>query len=496
MQPLAEHDPTTVGRWELVGRIASGGMGDVFLGQGDGEFAAVKVIRPELVPDDQARERFRTEVAALSRVRSPFVIRLIDADADAGLPWLAMAYEPATNLEVTIARSGPLARHHGLLFLAKLAEGVKALHEHGIVHRDLKPANILVTDEGPRIIDLGIVKTEQAGLTRTYAPRTEHWASPEQLKANPDITAATDVFNLGLVAGYSLTAKHPFGSAETMFDLAAALLAMGRGEPRDLDVDADIAEVLMECFTEPEDRPTPGELAQAFANLARGHAVDAARGDFGMPVLQVRPRAQPTPDIEETPDHLADWYVVFPRSLAGQAPDETHERLLTALERTGFDVSIDDSGRPCWVWEDLWFGLTEEPARDGRQPQDLWLWLELAANRLDLARSTADVGGRIVHCSGDWGGRLYVAVYDDVQPGMAHLVALESTPDRAHGVMDEIHTRFPRHGKTWTAIEEQQLVDAFLEGAALEVLVRSHGRTPSALCARLEQQGVASLMSP
>lgn len=266
MEGLKPRDPRRLGDWELVARVAEGGMGVIYLARREEKVAALKAIKEQLAWDEEHRLRFRHEVAALRCVRSPFVARLLDAETEAATPWLVTEYEPATNLDVAIRRSGPLQRFHGLKFLAKMAEGVRALHEAGVIHRDIKPANVLVTDDGPRIIDLGIARVTAGSLTGTYGPLTEAWSSPEQLDAHPDVAPATDVFNLGLVAGFALTGKHPFGRSGSSRQLAAMIVAMCAGRPGHLEVDADVRELLLACFAKPDERPTPEELARGLCS--------------------------------------------------------------------------------------------------------------------------------------------------------------------------------------------------------------------------------------
>ena len=168
MKPLQSEDPRQVGRYQLLGRLGAGGMGEVFLGQSPGgRLVAVKLIRGELAADREFRVRFAREVAAARHVSGMFTAPVVDADLDAPRPWLVTAYVPGPSLAEAVDTQGPLPLSSVLTLAAGLAEGLEAIHAEGMVHRDLKPSNVLLASDGPRIIDFGISRAADAtALTR------------------------------------------------------------------------------------------------------------------------------------------------------------------------------------------------------------------------------------------------------------------------------------------------------------------------------------------
>jgi serine/threonine protein kinase len=190
-------------------------MGTVYLAQSPGgRRVAVKTIRAEHAQDPGFRERFRREIEAARCVSGFWTAPVVAADPDAASPWVATAYMDAPDLGEYVQRHGPLTGTSLHLLAAGLAEALDAIHQTGLVHRDLKPANILITDDGPRIIDFGIARAEYHDVTLTTRGGilgTPGYMSPEQAQGEIASTAS-DVFSLGAVLYYAATGHGPFGS--------------------------------------------------------------------------------------------------------------------------------------------------------------------------------------------------------------------------------------------------------------------------------------------
>ena len=213
MEPLRPQDPRQIGSYLLLARIGSGGMGEVFLARSPGGRAvAVKVIHAMLANDPEFRARFAREVAAARAVTGAFTAPVIDADPDAVRPWLATAFLPGMSLEEAVNGYGPWPPPAVYLLGVSLAEALGAIHRAGVVHRDLKPSNILLTPEGPRVIDFGIARAADAGtITHTGAAvGSPSYMAPEQATGG-DTGPPGDVFSLGAVLTYAATGTAPFG---------------------------------------------------------------------------------------------------------------------------------------------------------------------------------------------------------------------------------------------------------------------------------------------
>ncbi|WP_143663433.1 serine/threonine-protein kinase, partial [Streptomyces bobili] len=159
MQPLGADEPTEVGPYRLLGRLGSGGMGRVYLGRSaGGRTVAVKIVHPHLALDEEFRARFRREVDAARRVGGAWTAPVLDADPTADVPWVATAYAAGPSLAAAVAGGGALPEHTVRVLGAGLAEALDTVHGLGLVHRDVKPSNVLLTVDGPLLIDFGIAR--------------------------------------------------------------------------------------------------------------------------------------------------------------------------------------------------------------------------------------------------------------------------------------------------------------------------------------------------
>ncbi|MGW2267884.1 protein kinase domain-containing protein [Streptomyces koyangensis] len=265
MEQLGPGDPQHIGAYRLQARLGAGGMGQVYLARSErGRTVAVKLVRRELAEQAEFRDRFRKEVAAARRVGGAWTAPVLDADTEAEVPWLATGYVAGPSLQSVVAsHHGPLPERSVRILGAGLAHALKDIHAAGLIHRDLKPSNVLLTIDGPRVIDFGIARaletTADAALTRTGAVvGSPGFMAPEQVRGDR-VTPAADVFCLGSVLAYAATGALPFGTATSGVH---ALMYRIAQEPPDLaDVPENLQDLIGACLAkDPEDRPTPDRL--------------------------------------------------------------------------------------------------------------------------------------------------------------------------------------------------------------------------------------------
>ncbi|MFF3734589.1 protein kinase [Streptomyces sp. NPDC002476] len=290
MDKLGPTDPQRIGGYRLLGRLGAGGMGQVYLARSDrGRTVAIKLVRGELAEQQEFRDRFRQEVRAARQVGSAWTAPVLDADTEAAVPWVATGYVAGPSLQATVSgrpgtppapsvasRSasgagvyGPLPERSVHILGAGLAHALQAIHSAGLIHRDLKPSNILLTIDGPRVIDFGIARAldtvTDGGLTRTGAlVGSPGFMSPEQVRGER-VTPACDVFCLGSVLAYASTGRLPFGTSDS--GVHAQMYRIAQEEPDLTGVPVDLVELVRDCLRkDPAARPSTDALLEYLAD--------------------------------------------------------------------------------------------------------------------------------------------------------------------------------------------------------------------------------------
>ncbi|MGW5640285.1 bifunctional serine/threonine-protein kinase/ABC transporter substrate-binding protein [Streptomyces sp. NPDC003832] len=269
MQALRVEDPAEIGGHTLLARLGAGGMGVVYLARtGGGELVALKVIRAEHAADPAFRARFRREAALAGRLTGRWTVPVRASDAEAREPWLTTDFVAGPALAEAVTACGPLPPASVLTLGARLAEALTEVHATGLVHRDVKPGNLLLTRDGPRLIDFGIARG--AGATALTSADTvvgtPGYLSPEQTRQYGDeVGPPSDLFSLGCVLAYALSGRSPFGGGD-----ALAVLYRTVHEEPDLDglrqLPASAREMVTRCLArDAADRPTAGEVAAALS---------------------------------------------------------------------------------------------------------------------------------------------------------------------------------------------------------------------------------------
>jgi hypothetical protein len=234
----AGHDPVEpvilqrwVGRYELIHRLAHGGMATVYLGRAKGKagfekVVAVKVIHPHLAAEDEFVGMFLDEARIAARIHHPHVVEILDLGESDGAYYMVMEFIEGENLAALVrALEGePLPIGVVLQILADTLEGLGAAHElrdadgrpYQLVHRDISPHNILINLDGwSKVADFGIMKAAgKASNTRTGELRGKlAYMSPEQARGQGQVDHRTDLFAVGVIAWELLTGRRLFACA-------------------------------------------------------------------------------------------------------------------------------------------------------------------------------------------------------------------------------------------------------------------------------------------
>jgi serine/threonine-protein kinase len=278
-----------LGQYRLKEKLGAGGMGEVYLAEHRllKRPCAVKLIRPERAGDPQFLRRFEREVRATALLDHPGVVAVYDyGHAADGTFYYVMEYLSGLGLDRLVERHGPLPPALAAHLLRQLCAALRAAHGRGLVHRDIKPSNVIVCPGGgphdrAKLLDFGLVRDGaaegDAKLTRLGAVvGTPDFMAPEQAEGAAPVDARGDLYSLGALAYFLLTARPPFERATAMQTMLAHLRdpvsppsALTPGTPADLEA------VVLRCLAK-----RPDERYRDADAVARALAACACAGEW------------------------------------------------------------------------------------------------------------------------------------------------------------------------------------------------------------------------
>lgn len=305
MEPLRDRDPDRIAEYRIMGRLGEGGMGVVYLARTPrGRLVAVKSVRAELAALPDFRKRFARETVAAQQVGGEWTAQVLAADPEAEVPWVATAYMAGPSLREVVNRFGPLPEHSVRALAVGMAHALTDIHA-SLIHRDLKPSNVMMTLDGPKVIDFGIARALNSSLTTGLTADgavagTPAYMSPEQVRGER-LSGASDIFSLGSVLAYAARGRPPFEVADEQ--PLALMYRVANEEPELTGIPETLYGLISGCLAKaPGDRPDPQALrAQAEAGY------DASSPWLPPPVLdQLARDAVRLLDLEDpdtAPDH-------------------------------------------------------------------------------------------------------------------------------------------------------------------------------------------------
>ncbi|GAB0108197.1 hypothetical protein JMUB6875_72060 [Nocardia sp. JMUB6875] len=266
MKALLPDDPRWIGPHHMIAVIGRGGMGRVLLGRTPtGKLVAVKQIPRSHTEDLEFRARFQRELETGKPLTGVHIGAVVDSDLDADRPWLATEYLPAPDLATVIAEKGPLPLSGLRLLATGLATTLLEVHRAVLVHRNLKPGNVLVTPEGPRLIDFGIARPPGAEPDPTAAV----FQAPEQAEGQP-VTSAADLYAAGMLLLLAAT-----GSVSATPDLQAVPHSLRKLVESCLAADPAHRPSARQMLEQAERIPTESAWPQQVLDFLESHRVDA-----------------------------------------------------------------------------------------------------------------------------------------------------------------------------------------------------------------------------
>jgi serine/threonine protein kinase/tetratricopeptide (TPR) repeat protein len=340
---------TRLGRYEVVGLLGAGGMGEVYRATDPqlGRDVAIKVLPQETVGDPQALARFHREARIVAALSHPNLLCVYDFGEHGGLSYTVTELLEGETLRGRLRRSPPDWRGAAEI-AAAIAEGLAPAHFQGIVHRDMKPENVFLTqlaDGSPGrtvILDFGLARWTPSGVQQEetlltgagMAMGTVGYMSPEQVRGEA-AGAASDIFSLGCVLYEMLAGRPPFQRPTP----AEALAAILRDDPSPLPaaLPSDLIQLAAQCLQKSPERRcrSARDLASSLRSILSGTLFPAATGPTSGLTPGPTSGAKPTP----APESLIDSLAVMPFQNASGSPntdflsDGITESLINAFSR-------------------------------------------------------------------------------------------------------------------------------------------------------------------
>ena len=352
------------GRYRIVRKLGSGGMANVYLAEDEdlGRRVAIKILNERYANDDLFIERFRREAKSAAALSHPNIVSVYDRGEAEGTYYIAMEVIEGRSLKELIMTRGPLPIPQALAYTHEMLEALRFAHRHGIIHRDIKPHNILI-GERLKVTDFGIARAGASQMTEAGSIMgTAQYLSPEQARGAP-VTAASDLYSVGIVLYEMLTGKVPF-TGDSAIEIAMKHLNEPPKPPSKIrpEISEELDAVVLRALSKnPEDRyqtaeefsedlhrveaglPLAPETSEAATALLTGAAIPLAGDGGSTEVLSgtavTRPQGAPPPQAPpRRPPYGPGYYDEPPRKRRRWGPWVLVALLLAAAGIAGWYV--------------------------------------------------------------------------------------------------------------------------------------------------------------
>ena len=206
-------------RYEILGRIGSGGMADVYKGKDHklNRFVAIKVLKSDYRSDEVFIKKFLSEAQAAAGLMHPNVVNVYDVGQDRGLYYMVMELVEGITLKDYIEKKGRLSAKETVSIAIQMVTGLQAAHNHHIIHRDIKPQNIIISKDGKvKVTDFGIARATTSTQTiSTSVMGSVHYTSPEQARGGV-VDERSDIYSIGITLYEMVTGHVPFDGDSTV----------------------------------------------------------------------------------------------------------------------------------------------------------------------------------------------------------------------------------------------------------------------------------------
>ena len=267
-------------RYEIVSKVGSGGMADVYKAKDHklNRFVAMKVMKPEFSSDTNFISKFQREAQAAAGLAHPNVVNVFDVGEDQGVNYIVMELVEGITLKEYISKKGKLTVKEATSIAIQVAMGLEAAHNRNIVHRDIKPQNIIISTDGKvKVTDFGIARAASSNTISTNAMGSVHYSSPEQVRGGYS-DYKSDIYSLGITMYEMVTGMVPF-DGDTTVAIAIKHLQEEMIPPSEItpDLPHSLEEIIMKCTQKSPDRRY-STLAELINDLK--HSLIDPNGNF------------------------------------------------------------------------------------------------------------------------------------------------------------------------------------------------------------------------
>ena len=267
-------------RYEIVGKIGTGGMADVYKAMDHklNRFVAVKVLKPEFREDTTFIRKFRSEAQAAAGLTHPNIVNVFDVGDDGGVYYIVMELIEGITLKEYISKKGKLSIKEATSIAIQVSMGLEAAHSHGIVHRDVKPQNIIISTDGKvKVTDFGIARAASSNTISSNVMGSVHYSSPEQVRGGYS-DEKSDIYSLGITLYEMVTGRVPF-DGDTTVAIAIKHLQEEMVPPSVYtpDLPYSLEQIILKCTQKSVDRRY-SRMEDVIADLK--HSLIDPQGDF------------------------------------------------------------------------------------------------------------------------------------------------------------------------------------------------------------------------
>ncbi len=244
-------------RYEILGRIGSGGMSVVYKAKCHtlDRLVAIKVLKEEFASDENFVSKFKMEAQAAARLSHPNIVNVYDVVDEGNLHYIVMELIEGITLKSYIEKKGFLENKEAIGIAIQVAQGIAAAHEQHIIHRDIKPQNIIISRDGNvKVADFGIARAVSSQTMNATAVGSVHYISPEQARGGY-CDERSDIYSFGITMYEMVTGRVPFEGDNTVA-VALAHLETPITPPSQLNpvVSSGLEQIILKCTQKKPDR--------------------------------------------------------------------------------------------------------------------------------------------------------------------------------------------------------------------------------------------------